>query len=47
MVAVNKGNNMKPTKPKMTQIIVDGQYVWVLRKDASSMASRSKEGGAK
>jgi len=37
---------MKP-KPKMTQIIVDGQYVWVLRKDAATMAIRPKEGGAK
>lgn len=38
---------MKPTKPKMTQIIIDGQYVWVLRKDAAQMASRSKDGGGK
>lgn len=38
---------MKPTKPKMTQIIVDGQYVWVLRKDATKAAIRAKEGGGK
>ena len=38
--------NMKP-KPKMTQIIVDGHYVWVVRKDAPSMALRAREGGSK